>query len=100
MPSTKKWTFANLQATVEAVAFKENIMSDIYTKIQEEIAYQDSRWGNTDNQNTPYNWGAYINAYASLSLIGFPGDNEQRREAFKKDMIKVATLAIQAYNKL
>ena len=72
----------------------------IYNEIQKEIDYQNAKWGATDNQNDVYNWGAYINAYASRSLIGAPGNTKERQEAFKKDMVKVAALAIQAYSKL
>lgn len=73
---------------------------EIFTQIEKERAYQDAKWGSTDNQNDPYNWGAYINAYTSRSLIGFPGDTKARREAFKADMIKVAALAVAAIEKL
>jgi hypothetical protein len=76
------------------------LQSEIYRLVTAERAYQDNKWGNTDGQNDPYNWGAYIAAYTSRSLIGFPGDTEARREAFKKDMVKVAALAVAALEKL
>ncbi len=57
-------------------------------------------WGATDHLNTEYHWGAYINAYVSRSLIGHPGENEARRTAFKADMVKVAALALAAYDSI
>lgn len=72
----------------------------IFQEINKERAYQDTKWSGTDGENSPYNWGAYITAYTSRSLIGFPGDTEARREAFKKDMVKVAALAVAAIEKL
>jgi len=67
--------------------------------VAEERAYQDSKWQVTDPVNIPYHWGAYINAYASRSLIGVPGETPERLAAFKKDMIKVAALAKAAWEK-
>jgi hypothetical protein len=73
---------------------------DIFPAILAEREYQESKWSSTDSQNDPYNWAAYIGAYTNRSLIGFPGDTAARREAFKKDMIKVAALAVAAIEKL
>lgn len=70
--------------------------NEIYTNITNERAYQDIKWGATDNQNTEFNWAAYIGAYTNRSLIGNPGNSPQRREDFKRDMIKVAALAVAA----
>lgn len=73
---------------------------DIYQSIDNERAYQDAKWGDSDDQNTEYNWAAYIGAYTNRSLIGFPGQTPERREAFRKDMIKVAALAVAALERL
>lgn len=70
--------------------------NEIHNAIDDERNYQDAKWGATDNQNTPYNWAAYIGAYTNRSLIGHPGDSVARRLAFKVDMIKVAALAVAA----
>jgi hypothetical protein len=72
------------------------IKQDTLDAITKERQYQVNKWGNTDHLNTEYNWAAYIGAYTNRSLIGFPGEDEARKEAFRKDMIKVATLAIAA----
>lgn len=68
--------------------------NEIFSAIVLERAYQDSKWSDTDSQNTVYNWAAYIGAYTNRSLVGYPGDDVARNEAFKKDMIKVAALAV------
>lgn len=75
-------------------------MSQFYKEVDLERANQISKWGNSDHLNDVYNWGAYINAYASRSLIGFPGLTEERKAAFKADMVKVAALAKAAYETL
>lgn len=73
---------------------------DIFNEIQKERAYQTVKWGTSDPQNTEYNWAAYIGAYTNRSLIGFPLSTAERREDFKKDMIKVAALAVAAIEEL
>lgn len=70
------------------------------TAVLKEREYQETKWGATDSLNTEYNWAAYIGAYTNRSLIGFPGLNEERKEAFRKDMVKVAALALAAAQKL
>lgn len=72
----------------------------IFDAIEKERAYQDGKWGDTDAQNNEYNWAAYIGAYTNRSLTGFPGLDTERREHFKKDMVKVAALAVAALEKL
>jgi hypothetical protein len=72
------------------------INQDTLNAIKAERQYQIQKWGASDSLNTEYNWAAYIGAYTNRSLIGFPGLDEARKAAFRKDMIKVATLAIAA----
>lgn len=74
--------------------------SDIFSAITNERAYQDGKWGATDALNNEFNWAGYIGAYTNRSLVGTPGDDPARKAAFKKDMIKVAALAIAAVEKL
>lgn len=72
----------------------------IWEAIDNEREYQQTKWGDTDKQNTEYNWAAYIGAYTNRSLIGYPGLDIERRRKFKQDMIKVAALAIAAIENL
>lgn len=76
------------------------LTEDFLTQVLAERAYQETKWGATDSLNTEYHWAAYIGAYTNRSLIGFPGLSEDRKEAFRKDMIKVAALALAAAQKL
>lgn len=73
---------------------------DFFNAVEAERTYQENKWGATDSLNNEYNWAAYLGAYTNRSLIGFPGDNPARVEAFKKDMVKVAALALAAVEKL
>lgn len=75
-------------------------MDEFFDKVADERKAQLAKWGNSDNLNDVYNWGAYISAYTSRSLIGFPGATVERNAAFKADMIKVAALALAAYQNL
>lgn len=75
-------------------------MNNFEQLVNNERAYQDSKWQVTDPVNTIYHWGAYITAYTSRSLTGVPGESPERIAAFKKDMIKVAALAKAAWEKL
>lgn len=64
-------------------------------EVKAERAYQDTKFGTAfDDKNTPYNWAAYINQYATRNLIGDPA--AVSIEAFRKDMVKVAATAIAA----
>ncbi len=72
-------------------------MDDFFDKVAAERQYQLNKWGNTDIYNNEYNWAAYIGAYTNRSLIGTPGDSAARKDAFRADMIKVAALALAAY---
>lgn len=76
------------------------ITDKVLKQIESERAYQIDKWGKVDNQNTPYNFAAYIGAYTNRNLVGVPGDTEARRKAFKEDMIKVAALAVAAIDNL
>jgi hypothetical protein len=69
--------------------------NEIFKAIEDERAYQDTKWSTIDAKNTPYNWAAYIGAYTNRSLVGVPGTDDQAK-AFRKDMIKVAALAVAA----
>ena len=75
-------------------------MESIFKQIKDERAYQDGKWKDTDLFNNEYNWAGYIGAYTNRSLIGFPGESAARREAFKRDMVKVAALAVAAIQNL
>ncbi len=75
-------------------------MDEFFDKVTDERKAQVAKWGSSDHLNDVYNWGAYINAYTSRSLIGFPGNTDDRKQAFKADMIKVAALALAAYQNL
>lgn len=75
-------------------------IQEFFDAITAERAYQHEKWGNTDHLNNEFNWAAYIGAYTNRSLIGFPGADVARVAAFKKDMIKVATLALAAAESL
>lgn len=68
---------------------------NIYTEIKAERAYQDNRWGkNFDDNNSIYNWAAFITNYATNGLTGNP--LHATRVAFRKNMVKVAALAVAA----
>ena len=69
---------------------------EFWTQVLQERDYQSIKWGDTDFLNNEYNWAAYIGAYTNRSLIGTPGDSIARKAAFKRDMIKVAALALAA----
>lgn len=64
----------------------------IFNEIDGELGYQDAKWGaEFDEKNTQNDWVSYITSYAGRA-IGFDAPPEQ----FRKDMIKVAALAIAA----
>lgn len=67
---------------------------EIFAQIDEEREYQQEKFGHLDETNTAYNWAAYISHYATRHLIGDP--KLVSEEEFKKDMIKVASLAVAA----
>jgi hypothetical protein len=75
-------------------------MDKFFDAVAGERQSQLRRWGDTDSQNTVYHWNAYITAYASRSLTGAPGPTNEQKATFKQDMIKVAALALAAYQNL
>jgi uncharacterized membrane protein len=76
------------------------MLQTLFELVEDERAYQETKWGATDPGNNEYNWAAYIGAYTNRSLIGWPGEDVPRRMRFKEDMIKVAALALAAAEKL
>jgi hypothetical protein len=67
---------------------------EIFDLIREERARQDLIWGGImfDEKNTPNDWVTYITHYAARAAMKCPIDYEN----FRKDMIKVAALAVAA----
>ena len=66
--------------------------SNVYVEIHNERDYQDGKWGiENDNQNTPNDWIAYITAWAGKAY-SFPSNPEN----FRKNMVKVAAIAVAA----
>jgi len=71
-------------------------MMTIFNEIQQERAHQRQRWGDVnDKLNTPFHWASYISQYATRNLIGNPVAFPDL-DAFRTDMVKVATLAVAA----
>lgn len=71
----------------------------IYDEIKAEHEYQDGKWGHEtdDTLNTPWMWAAYISAYATKWMAGtFLPLGNVTTDAFRKGMIKVASLAVAA----
>lgn len=71
----------------------------IYKEIVAERTYQKEKWGDKvdDTLNTPWMWAAYISQYATKWMAGtFLPLKADVTDAFRKSMIKVATLAIAA----
>lgn len=74
-------------------------MTDIYAEIRAEREHQQARWGNKadDTVNTPEDYIAFI---AHHSTRWFPGTfrphSTESVNAFRKQMIKVAALAVAA----
>jgi len=72
-------------------------MNKIFEAIKQERAYQDGRWGGADHddQHGPNEWIAFITAYAGKTFYcckDHPADIQE----FKRNMIKVAALAVAA----
>ena len=62
----------------------------IFELINGEREYQDNKWGaEFDLLNTPNDWVSYITSYTSKAVT-LPWD----RETFRKNILKVATLAV------
>lgn len=65
---------------------------NIYEEIDNEREYQDKKWGlENDNQNTSNDWITYITAWAGKAY-SFPSNKEN----FRKNMVKVAAIAVAA----
>lgn len=65
---------------------------DIFKQIEEERTYQNARWGNDfDSKNTPNDWVAYIAKYLGQTVT-MPFNDA----VFRKQLLKVATLAVAA----
>ena len=64
--------------------------TSIFTEIEAERAYQDSKWGiEFDDKNTINDWVTYLNIYAAAATkIG------QSKAAQRAQLLKVATLAV------
>lgn len=65
--------------------------SAVYDLINAERAYQDSKWKDVDDKNTPNDWIAYITAYTGKAY-SIPFNRDQFRQA----LVKVAALAVAA----
>jgi hypothetical protein len=74
-------------------------MERIFNELTKEREYQIGRWGVTadDELNEPNDFVAYINAYSTRWFPGgFVPYTPEVVDAFRKSMIKTATLAIAA----
>lgn len=74
-------------------------LEHIFREISDEREYQISRWGTEVDAklNTPSDWVAYITEYSTKWMSGlFRPYPTQSLQAFRKSMIKVATLAVAA----
>lgn len=64
----------------------------IFNQIDDERAYQETKWGNGfDAKNTPNDWVAYISKYLGQTVT-MPFNED----TFRKQLLKVATLAVAA----
>lgn len=71
-------------------------MKKIFNVIEKEREYQDKKWGTKfDDKNTPNDWVAYMTNYLGKSVT-LPWNEE----TFKKNIIKVAALAVAALESL
>jgi len=65
----------------------------IFTDINDERAYQNTKWGTEfDKKNTANDWATYIMWYLSKATSEYP----LNQTVFRKNMIKVAALAVAA----
>jgi hypothetical protein len=77
--------------------------NSIYRQIEDERLYQQHRWGDNadDTKNTPNDWVAYISKHSTRwSPGGFPPYSGETIDKFRKQMIKVAALAVAAIESL
>lgn len=70
-------------------------------RVQEELLRQKALGFNEDwdKTNTPFHWASYINRTVTRNLVNLP-DNQTDIELFKRDLIKVAALAENAFKNL
>jgi hypothetical protein len=65
---------------------------DLYSEINAERAYQDSKWGTDfDDENTANDWASYIVRYTARAC-----EFNNTPDQFRTAMLKVASLAIAA----
>lgn len=74
----------------------------IYDLIEQERSYQDRKWGHEtdDTKNTPWMWVAYLARYATNWMHGQFDISKNDADDFRKNMIKVAAIAIAAVESL
>lgn len=75
----------------------------ILEEINRERTYQQGRWGDSadDSKNTPWQWTAYIAAYATKWMRGsFPPITRDEADDFRAKMIKTAAIAVAAVESL
>lgn len=78
---------------------RESIIQEIFAERDHQIA----KWGNTadDTKNRPNDWAAYIAHHSTRWFDGtFAPYRSPTVVAFRKEMIKVATLAMAAIESL
>lgn len=72
---------------------------NVYDEIKAERDYQDGRWGHRadDELNRPNDWSSYIAHHSTRWFSGgFPPYSASTVDSFRKQMIKVAALAVAA----
>lgn len=82
---------------------QDSILGKILQDIFAERFYQSEKWGNDfDDTHTQNDWVAFITAYAGNGMRKNPGDTSQypTPDAFRRAMVKVATLAVAAIEAL
>ena len=88
---------------VDDASSDQLLCRDILNEIERERAYQDGKWGHKadDTKNEPNDWVAYIAHHSSRWFSGgFAPYNTPTVDAFRKQMIKVAALAVAAVESL
>jgi hypothetical protein len=76
---------------------------EIYAALEKERAYQVNRWGNDadDTKNEPNDWVAFIAHHSTRWFKGgFAPYDKATVDAFRVQMLKVATLAVAAIESL
>jgi hypothetical protein len=75
----------------------------IYAALEKERAYQVGKWGNDadDTKNEPNDWAAFIAHHSTRWFNGgFAPYDKATVDAFRVQMLKVATLAVAAIESL